>query len=565
MATETHAPPTPDSPGLRPPETVMRLERMGAAFATRLSFMRVLLRRMARENWDFSCPLWKLDANGFGRAVLLAQTPVRRYALVVFTADLPADQRTDRVIAEAWDATFSLFDGVPSEEEIDRLAANTPRQEAGRFRPSELVLGRANRSVRLFDAVVEALAAGRQPEAGLLEAVGYLMRTTAVYGSGKFGCADRTLLEKREELRGSFQVELLAVYLFRWFTLLQVNHLARARGGAAAASLDPALARGLGIGNATGLGMAPFLVRHPALVHRWVAGRETALARVRALGAARPADRAAFRRHLDAAIRHVGAWRVEDARQQERNARLRADLERLSALASEELLAGPRPWEALHRAAAVNMGPDAQELLLSVLLEPQGALVDDLADGQWAREEDEFDPSMTQGVLRREIETRYRWALEGPTGPPARFWYYSAEKLEPRLGWREREPGAALAMPLAIAHDVHRLRDSLEDGAAHETVAALALRRPDLRHAIGRVQGAARHPYAEIHDDLAGAGMRPVDLLRFKLALFGATRFDPRSDLWTRITLYQGAPLPGELEADNADDWAFPAPLDRPA
>ena len=38
---------------LRPPEKVMRLDRMGSSFATRLSFMRSLIRRMTREGWSF--------------------------------------------------------------------------------------------------------------------------------------------------------------------------------------------------------------------------------------------------------------------------------------------------------------------------------------------------------------------------------------------------------------------------------------------------------------------------------------------------------------------------------
>ena len=58
---------------------------------------------------------------------------------------------------------------------------------------------------------------------------------------------------------------------------------------------------------------------------------------------------------------------------------------------------------------------------------------------------------------------------------------------------------------------------------------------------------AARYPYAEIRDNLIGAEMRPIDLLRCKLAMFGAQRFDPRSDRWLRITLFQGAPYPHEL------------------
>jgi len=39
----------------------------------------------------------------------------------------------------------------------------------------------------------------------------------------------------------------------------------------------------------------------------------------------------------------------------------------------------------------------------------------------------------------------------------------------------------------------------------------------------------------------------------------GAAKFDPKSDRWTRITLYQGAPVIEELADPQADDWAFPS------
>ena len=48
-------------------------------------------------------------------------------------------------------------------------------------------MSRANKSLRLFTHVVDSLARGRQPEPALLGSIGYLMRTTAVYGNGKFG------------------------------------------------------------------------------------------------------------------------------------------------------------------------------------------------------------------------------------------------------------------------------------------------------------------------------------------------------------------------------------------
>ncbi len=65
-------------------------------------------------------------------------------------------------------------------------------------------------------------------------------------------------------------------------------------------------------------------------------------------------------------------------------------------------------------------------------------------------------------------------------------------------------------------------------------------------------------PYSEIQDNTIAASMLPIDMLRCKLAFFGATRFDPRSDRWVRITMYQGAPFPHELDDYDPDDLAYP-------
>ena len=84
------------------------------------------------------------------------------------------------------------------------------------------------------------------------------------------------------------------------------------------------------------------------------------------------------------------------------------------------------------------------------------------------------------------------------------------------------------------------------------------MRYPQYRHTVRRAQILARFPYAEIRDNLIGGTMRAVDILRCKLAFFGVTRFDPRSDKWLRITLYQGAPFPTELADGDWDDWIWP-------
>ncbi len=554
------APAAPPMAPLRPPGEVMRLARMGAAFPTRLSFMRALVREMAAAGVRVSRPLWQIDEKGHGRAVYVADLGGQKLSLVAFSQPLADEARTDRVIAEAWDTTYALFDGVPGPEDIERLAANVPRQEAGRYSARELVLCRANRSVRLFEHVADRLAAGRQPEMAEVARVGYLMRTTAVYGNGKFGIADRALIARRPILAGPFRAELLTVWLIRGFTLDLVEHVAAARGGAGAARLDPAIRRFLGIGNATGLGMAPFMASHPVLIHNWVLARETALARVRALERADARSIERFRALLARARRHVAEWTTDDARQMARIETLREELARLERLATAEWLAAPRPWERVI-AATAPLSLEAQEMAVALVIEPHGALVDDLAAQMADNEGARLDPAMPLARLADILREHYGWALAIDFADPERrrlFWYTSEEKLEPRLGDRFAEPGAEKEMPLDIALQVQALARALDEADPAAPVAELLLGRPDLRHIVRRVQTVARHPYAEIRDNLIDARCLPIDLLRFKLAFFGAVKFDPRSDRWTRITMYQGAPGFDEVLAPDADDWSFP-------
>ena len=540
----------------RVPSVVMRLARLGSAHQSRLSFLRALLRRLSAENWRIERPVFEIDARGVGRVVYTAAGPERTYSLVCFAHDLPAHLRSDRVIATAWDATFTLFDGVPTAADLDRLEANVPLQEAGRIGPTELSLARANRSVRLFDHVLERLAEGQQPDVEEIEAVGYLMRTTAVYGSGKFGAADRERIADRPEVKGPFQVEMLAVWLIRTFTVDLVEHLAGLRGGEQAVRLAPELKRRLGVGNSTGLGMAPFLVRHPVLLNNWMMAREEALARVRALPELLPGTVEVFRSALAAARQNAALWRSEHPVQVAKLEALRADLALLAEhlAGDDDALAGPRPWDALWRWGEAQLSLEGQEQLLSLLLEPHGELVDGLADCMDADEGRAFriDGAMSVERLRAILAERYAWALAldyRQQRATARFWYVSEEKLEPRLGERYEEPGGELEVPLGIGRQGAELARALESWAGGETVAAFLLAHPEHRLMARRAQMVQRHPFAEIQDNLLDAEMLPIDLLRCKLAFFGATRFDPRSDRWVRICLYQGAPYPDELMA----------------
>ena len=542
---------------LRPADEVMRLERMGSFFPTRLSFMRSLIRRMNAGKWAIGAARFDLDDDGYGLAVYEAHAGDEVYSLVGFSHALDPARRTDRVIAEAWDATFALFDGRPTEADLRRLADNLPKQEAGRFSASELCLSRANKSLRLFDHIVERLASGHQPDVLMVNEVGYLMRTTAVYANGKFGLADRDKLAGRPALRGPFMAEMLSVYLIRCFTFDLVEHVARRRDTAAFVPLDPAIKRFLGIGNATGLGMAPFLMSHPILINNWIVARETALARVRSQARAAAATKARFSALLERAVRHGDEWNVADHRQMARIYRLREDLAALSGRG----LAEDYPWDEIYGWAINALSLEGQEMLISLMLEPHGDLIDDLADEMTADEAAPIDPAMTLGGLRAAIAGHYGWTLDIDFTDPLneqRIWYVSEEKLEPRLGDRHDDLGIEHEMPFAIARDVQALDGLLAAEPAADTVAEFLNVRPDYRYTVRRVQTTQRLPYAEIRSNLIGADCLPIDLLRCKLSFFGASKFDPRSDRWTRITMYQGAPLAEDLHGPDADDWLFP-------
>jgi len=547
--------PMPDASNFRrPPEVVMRLARMGSFHQTRLSFMRSLLRRLKNEDWKFKRNLWAIDERGFGRAVYTVYGPERNYSLVAFSHDLPDHMRSDRVIATAWDATFALFDGIPCEADLDRLKQNVPKQEAGRISDSELSLSRANRSVRLWQHVVECLAAGKQPDREQVEAVGYLVRTTAVYGSGKFGAADRLSIADRPEVSAPFQAELLSVWLTRAFSLDLVEHIAAAQGGEQAVAIDPELRCRFGVGNSTGLGMAPFLINHPALLNNWMMAREEALARVRALPQAEAPAITDFKQHFERARFNVAQWHSEHPIQIEKLATLRADLELMSSYIADKSLSTDHPWDRFYRWAEANLSLEGQEQLVSLLIEPYGELVDELTQCMDADEHLAFfiDGAMPLARLREIIETQCQWALQVDYEQPenrARFWYTSAEKLEPRVGERFDEPGAEYELPLAVGCDIKQMHTALMVWEGGQTTAEFLLVRPEHRHTVRRVQNLAVRPYAEIQDNLIAADMLPIDILRCKLSFFGATKFDPRSDRWVRICMYQDAPFPHELLA----------------
>jgi hypothetical protein len=545
---------------LRDPNVVMKLSRLGSFHQSRLSFLRSFLKEF--KDWDYKRDLFELNENGYGTAVFSFKKKDRVYSLICFANELDENERSDRVIATKWDTAFTLFDGVPTKLDIDRLKNEVPKQEIGRLSFKELTLSRANKSVRVFNHVVESLSNGVQPDKELLAKVGYLYRTTAVYGSGKFGLADRFRIKNREEIYGPFRLEMMLVYLVRQFTFDQVNHVAKNRNPKKAVNLDPEICKSLGIGNSTGLGMAPFIVNHPTLLNNWIYAREVSLKKIREIKNVTISESNLFKDCLKKSIKNITSWNTKSEYQIKKIKSLLKDLDQfILFLDSEFDFNQEQPFNKLYEHLEEKCEEECVEYVVSMMMEPYDNIVSPLIKKMSSEEDKYFNIPTERTVfeLKTIIENKYSEILKidfSKKENNLNFWFISKNKEEPRLANRFDENGSDLEQPLAIARDIKKLYEMLSMSKDSSTIAIFLSNNSDLRHVVRRAFIVEKFPYSEIQDNTIGKEIVPIDMLRLKLSFFGALKFDPRSDKWLRICMFQGAPLPEQLK--NYDEhWVY--------
>ena len=545
---------------LREPKTIMKLSKLGSFHQSKLSFLRSFLNEF--KDWKYSKDLFDIDENGFGRAVYSFSKKNKTYSLVCFANKIHDDERSDRVIATKWDAAFALYDGIPTKLDLDRLSKNVPKQEVGRVSYKELSLSRANKSLRVFDHVVESLSNGKQPDKKILFDVGYLYRTTAVYGSGKFGLADRFRIKNRSEINGPFRLEMMLVYLVRQFTFDQVNHIAKNKNPKKATELDPEISRNLGIGNSTGLGMAPFIVNHPTLLNNWILARETVLKQIREIKNVENKDIELFKSCLNKSLKNISSWTTESEFQLNKINNLINDLENFSKYLNNSLdIKIEFLFNEIYKWVEANLKDEGIEYIVSLMMEPYDEIVNPMINKMNSDEEKYFDIPTTRTIqdLRNILEENYSDILKidfSTKQSNQNFWFISKNKEEPRLANRYLQKGSELEQPLAIARDIKKLYEKISNEKNSLTVGIFLVNNSDLRHIIRRAFIIEKFPYAEIQDNIIGSKLMPIDMLRLKLSFFGANKFDPRSDKWLRICMFQGAPLPNELDSFN-DQWIY--------
>ncbi|WP_377805973.1 hypothetical protein ABNQ38_04860 [Azospirillum sp. A29] len=553
---------------MRNPAELMTPERLASIQPSRISASRALMSRAIRDRWSITRTSFDIDERGRGTAGYRIDIGGWRFSFPVFSFEPSTQGRSGRIIGRSWDMMGALVEGDISPADVERTRVELPKLYEGRATPGTLIWCRSNRSQRLFDHALQSLAAGRQPDVAQLGQICYLMRNTGLDGNGTFGTKSFLAFEKDHPLRWSLSAQMLCAYMMRTFAQDLLHHLART-ASPQAVTLAPELARYLGVGNGSALGLMLFVNNHPRLIDRWLWIREEAIARAKCLiPGPDAAEVATLLRLLDKAI----LFRRQDRVVYEAitpSEVVHADLviireqtERLLARLRQGETVADRPIADLCASLAGRIHPDAMETLHSLLIELVPEEADSLVETLVIDEELAGRPEMPVGRLREIIHSQYAWAfgLDLKSDTALRYvWYKSVTAEEPRRGPRD-EVGDAVNLGLDLPRLIVRLDADLAAQDPKQSTARFLLAHPHHRAIVTRVQALAGLPYHSPHADIMSEGFVPAHITR--LLNVGIHGIDKTRDFLNRNlrgVLFHGAPTPVELAAGADETWFYPA------
>ncbi|MFB7574710.1 hypothetical protein [Streptomyces sp. NPDC056165] len=558
--------------GGRPAAEIMTPAALSSLQADRLSSARSLVNRMLREGWRIERRSLTVEADGSGEAVYRIHVTGRVMDFAAFVFPPSSQERTLRIFDLGWDMMGALFDGPATAEDIEHTRNEMPRLYHGRATGHTLTWCRSNRSLRVFEHVVEALAAGRQPDTVALARVGYLMRNIGLDGNGTFGTRTFLAYGEAHPLAVPYHAQLLSAYMMRELSADLVEALAARRSDTAVA-LDPEVRRFLGVGNSSALGLVLWVGNHPMLVDRWISLREQVLAHARALPAA---PGSAVADTLVALLERAVAYQSEDVNKytcftpaERIVADLRLVLDAITARAAAAETGGRGPTVAELVDGVEGVSAEAAEVVNSVLTELDPVESDRLAARLTVEETFRRDSAATTGELRALLADHYAWALSVDRTAPgavANTWYKSRSAEEPRCGATDELPEGTIDLTVDIPGMVQELDDALAAEDPALPVGRLLARRPDLRGAVERLQSLAGQAYAFPHANIRDADFVPARIIRLaNAALYGLERTKDYLGRDLRGVIFQGAPTATDLDgADGARTWFWPA-VPRPA
>ena len=541
---------------LRPAEMVMKPASLGAVRMTRFSFSRSMIRRAFTNQWEIKLMVVDFDELGRGHIIYRILAEEKLFHFVAFTSSIDEALHTDRVIADVWDVTAALVEGEIDNDLLQFLRDEVPKQELSRLDPRVLVLTRGNRSVRFYDYLVERLADGKQPESKKLGDAGYIMRSTAFYGNGKFGMRSFLGFEDQHPLSAPYRAQFLAAWLFREVSYKSVEHCAKAKNPNAV-SFNDEWSCFFGLGNATGLGLVPWAMKHPGELNSWIAIRELALSNVRFLKGSNQ-NKQILEEWFDKAYQYFSSlgggdrwpWMGPDS------------LAKATLLIHDtfrSLSENDFPFNDLYLWAE-KQDIEITELVISILLElddTDDEVIDSLL---MVGSQKKANFNTTVADLKKIIEENYLWLNElnlDETEAKHYWWVMSDNAEEPRRAERSVIDPAHREIPIDISLRINKLLGDLHKADERISAGEFLHSFPEHGIAIKRLLDNSG-PYSEPRENVCDFKHLPLNLQRFQLAMYGMDNFSPQSTDWLRVTLFQGAPRVSEIGSKESDKWILP-------
>jgi hypothetical protein len=308
--------------------------------------------------------------------------------------------------------------------------------------------------------------------------------------------------------------------------------------------------------------MAPFIVNHPALLNNWILAREKALKKIREIKKIDENDSKIFIDCLKKSLKNITSWTTDSEFQKNKIKSLISDLYKFINFIDKEFSFDEDfAFNEIYKWSEKNLRDECIEYIVSMMMEPYDYITNPLLKGMSADEDKHFTIPTNKSVsdLRNILEDNYTDILKidfEKKESNQNFWFISKNKEEPRLADRYLDKGSELEQPLAIARDICKLYARISNQKNSLKIGKFLIENNDLRHVVRRAFIVEKFPYAEIQDNTIGSNLMPIDMLRLKLSFFGAVKFDPRSDKWLRINMFQGAPLPKNLKKFD-DYWVY--------
>lgn len=549
-----------ESISMRNPAELMQPERLGALKHTRLSFARLLMRRMLRDDWRVEAEQMDLDGDGVGRVVYAIQTPSRQFSFGIFSHRADSEENTDRIIATDWDLWAFLCEGPATAELMNAQFEELPYVMEGRATPDILVWTRANRSGRFFGHLVESLAAGHQPDIEYLSTGGYLMRSSGYYGNGLNGTKVFDALDGTHPLKEPYFPQMLSAWMLRVFGYDLAEEMAAARSETAV-TLDADIKRYLGTGNSSGLGIIFYLVNHPQQLNAWLRARELALARAKSTTVTAEAL-SEFDRRMQEAIRWFDTDKSSTNQYFTAKEQIATELRQARQYLSDISGVDSFEWQQFTRHSKSTHDIETQEVIHSLLIDMHPTACEGLENTLTVAEKRDIQPAMTVSQLRSILKDSYEWALKFDFDDPNAqhyFWYRSIENEEPRVGLAAETEYDNYGLPIDIARQIHFLDAHLSTAESSQSIAAFVSEHPSLRDVITRIQTVHMLPYAEIHANPLAVDFVPLHFISCLKAIWGIQRAHPKSIGWVKGTFFQGAPLADELASESPHNWTYPA------